>query len=54
MLRWKVSNLYITMLIGSGRMRWAENVSLVGEMKSVYKIVLRKPERARHMGDLGA
>jgi hypothetical protein len=34
-------------------MRWAENVSRVAEMKSVYKIVFRKPERARHLGDLG-
>jgi hypothetical protein len=35
-------------------MRWAQNVSRVGEMKSVYKIVFRKPERARHLGELGA
>jgi hypothetical protein len=54
MLRWKITNLYKTRLIGTGRMRWAENVSRVAEMKIVYKIVFRKPERARHLGDLGA
>jgi hypothetical protein len=41
-------------MIGSRRMTWAENVSRMGEMKSVYKLVFRKPERARHSGDLGA
>lgn len=35
-------------------MRCAENVSRVGEMKRVYKIVFRKPERTRHLGDLNA
>jgi hypothetical protein len=49
----KVHNLYssssIIRIISSRRMRWMGHVASMGEMRKVYKIVV-KPERKRLLG----
>jgi hypothetical protein len=37
-------------VIESRRMRWAGRAARMGEMRNVYKILVRKPERKRPLG----
>jgi len=37
-------------LIKSRRVRWAEHVARVGEMKHAYRILVGKPERKKPLG----
>ena len=37
-------------VIESRRMRWAENVVLMGERRGVYKVLVGKPEEKRPLG----
>jgi hypothetical protein len=38
------------MMIKSNRMRWAEHVARMGEMKNTYKLFVEKPKRKRSLG----
>jgi hypothetical protein len=40
----------IIRVIESRRLRWAENVPRVGEMRNVHKILVGKPEEKRPVG----
>jgi hypothetical protein len=40
-------------IIKSRTMRWAGYGGLIGEMRNVYKILIRKPEGKNHLEDLG-
>jgi hypothetical protein len=37
-------------MIKSRRMRWAEYVALLGERRSAYRILVRKPEEKTPLG----
>ena len=43
----------IVRVIKSRRMRWAGHVARMGEERGVYRVLLGKPERRNHWGDLG-
>jgi hypothetical protein len=47
----EIHNLYsllnIIRVITSRRMRWVEHVALVGEMRRLYKLLVKIPEGAR-------
>ena len=40
----------ITRVIKSGRMRWADYVARMGEMRDIYRDLVGKPERKRPLG----
>jgi hypothetical protein len=49
-------NLYDSPNIGvinSRRMRWAEHVTRIGEMRTAYRILVGKPEGKRPLGGHG-
>jgi hypothetical protein len=52
----ELHNLYtspnIIRVIKSRRIRWAEHVARMGEMRNVYKILIGKPEGRNHSEDL--
>jgi len=37
----------------SVRVRWAEHVTYIGEMRRTHKILVRIPEVSNHLGDQG-
>jgi hypothetical protein len=39
--------------IKSRRMRWARNVARMGKRRSVYRVLVGKPEGNNHLGDPG-
>jgi hypothetical protein len=39
--------------IKSVRMKWIDHVANMGDMRNAYKILVGKPERKNHSGDLG-
>jgi len=43
----------IVRVIKSRRMRWVGHVACMGEERGVYRVLLGKPERKNHWGDLG-
>ena len=43
----------IMRVIKSRRMRWAGHVARTGEERVVYRVLVGKPERKSHWGDLG-
>ena len=47
------SSSNIVRVIKSRRMRWAGHVARMGEVKGVYRVLVRKPEGKSHWGDLG-
>ena len=53
----KINDLYcstnIVRVIKWRGMRWAGHVALMGEEKSVYRVLVGKPEGRDHWGDLG-
>jgi hypothetical protein len=40
----------ITRVIKSRRMRWAGHVARMGERRGVYRVLVGKPARKRHLG----
>ena len=47
------SSRNIVLVIKSRRMGWAGYVACMGEERGVYRVLLGKPERKNHWGDLG-
>jgi len=43
----------IVRVIKSRRIRWAGHVARMGEERGVYRVLVGKPERKGHWGDLG-
>jgi hypothetical protein len=43
----------IISMIKSRRIRWVGHLACMGHMRNAYKILVGKPERKRHSGDLG-
>jgi hypothetical protein len=43
----------LSVVIKSKRMRWANNVGYMGEMRNAYKILVGKSEGKRPLGRLG-
>jgi hypothetical protein len=41
---------HVIRVIKSRRMRWVGHIAHMGEMRNVYKILVRKPERKRPLG----
>jgi hypothetical protein len=41
----------IIRMITARRMRWEEHVARMGEMRNAYKILVRKPEAKRALGE---
>jgi len=52
-----LNDLYTTpnfvLVIRSRRMRWAGHVARMGEEMGVYRVLVGKPEKGDHWGDLG-
>jgi hypothetical protein len=46
------SSLNIMRVIKSRRMRWAGNVARMGEVRGVYRVLVKKPEGKRPLGRL--
>jgi len=44
----------IISIIKSRKIKWAENVACMGDMRIAYSILVEKPERRDHLEDLGA
>jgi hypothetical protein len=43
----------IISIIKSRKIKWAENVACMGDMRIAYSILVEKPERRDHLEDLG-
>ena len=52
----KLNDLYfstrIVRVIESRRMRWAEHVARKGKTRIIYRVLVEKPERKNHLGNI--
>jgi hypothetical protein len=46
------SSTRIVCVIKSRRMRWVRHVARMGKMRVVYRVLVEKPERKNHLGDI--
>jgi len=57
LLNEELNDLYsspnILRVIKSRIIRWAGHVARMGEVKGVYRVLVRKPRERDHLGDLG-